>query len=64
MFRVDGIAYKWAGGSSSGVNASISTRLGLEVTPTRTIFILQAGPSMLFNVTYMSPIEVCNVPLC
>ncbi|KAF7308235.1 hypothetical protein HMN09_00671400 [Mycena chlorophos] len=51
--RVDQVAYRlW--GAPRAVNAS--TWLGTTVTPTRTIFTLQAGP-MVLNVTFLSPIE-------
>ncbi|TCD67396.1 hypothetical protein EIP91_012431 [Steccherinum ochraceum] len=53
--RVDGIAYKWVGGDSPGLN--LTSRVDLQITPTRTMYTLQAGPSMLINVTFMTPIE-------
>ncbi|OSD07070.1 hypothetical protein PYCCODRAFT_1464180 [Trametes coccinea BRFM310] len=51
--RVDNQTYAWMGEdySSKLVNAT-----GLQITPTRSIFFMQAGP-MNITVTFLSPIE-------
>ncbi|TCD69631.1 hypothetical protein EIP91_006856 [Steccherinum ochraceum] len=59
IVRVDGVAYEWLGGNSPAFNTT--TLLGLEFTPTKTIFILQAGPSMQVNATFMTPIETDDI---
>ncbi|XP_006457508.1 hypothetical protein AGABI2DRAFT_181692 [Agaricus bisporus var. bisporus H97] len=53
MIRVDGQPYKWLGKSTV---ANYSTTVASEITPTSTIFTMQAGP-MKFNVTFFTPIE-------
>ncbi|THH29207.1 hypothetical protein EUX98_g4981, partial [Antrodiella citrinella] len=53
--RVDGTTYEWLGDGVPTVN--FTTLLGLQMTPTRTIYSLRAGPSMLVNITFLSPIE-------
>ncbi|TCD67398.1 hypothetical protein EIP91_012433 [Steccherinum ochraceum] len=55
MIRVDGVAYQWMGGNTLGFRNP--TVLGLEITPTRTIYRFQAGSTMQINVTYLTPIE-------
>ncbi|KAJ7600907.1 hypothetical protein C8J56DRAFT_1019909 [Mycena floridula] len=50
--RVDGISYPWFGNGA----AEATTLISSQVTPTRTIFTVQAGP-ILLNVTFLSPIE-------
>ncbi|KAH8107238.1 hypothetical protein BXZ70DRAFT_285390 [Cristinia sonorae] len=55
--KVDGTAYRWIGGENDSSNSSLAQLLDLEVTPTRTIMSMQAGQSVLFNVTMLSPIE-------
>ncbi|KAJ7495352.1 DUF1793-domain-containing protein [Mycena latifolia] len=51
--KVDGAAFHWLG---SPVPGNASTWISTEVTPTRTIVTVQAGP-MLLNVTFLSPVE-------
>ncbi|KAJ7142232.1 hypothetical protein C8R44DRAFT_974081 [Mycena epipterygia] len=51
--KVDGSTWRWLGSSGSG-NASIW--LSTEITPTRTIIRVKAGP-MFLNVTFLSPVE-------
>ncbi|EKM77075.1 hypothetical protein AGABI1DRAFT_130801 [Agaricus bisporus var. burnettii JB137-S8] len=53
MIRVDGQPYKWLGNS---IVTNFSTAVASEITPTSTIFTIQAGP-MKFNVTFFTPIE-------
>ncbi|KAJ7333362.1 hypothetical protein DFH08DRAFT_1083785 [Mycena albidolilacea] len=54
--KVDGTTYRWLGSPVSGIHDNASVWLATEVTPTRTILTVQAGP-MLLNVTFLSPIE-------
>ncbi|KAJ7662636.1 hypothetical protein DFH06DRAFT_1042656 [Mycena polygramma] len=51
--KVDGQTWHWLG---SPVPGNASTWLATQVTPTRTILTVQAGPMQL-NVTFLSPIE-------
>ncbi|KAK6987445.1 hypothetical protein R3P38DRAFT_2574899 [Favolaschia claudopus] len=51
--KVDGQTYHWLGDPAPG---NTSMWLSTQVTPTRTIFTVQAGPMQL-NVTFLSPIE-------
>ncbi|KAJ7911892.1 hypothetical protein B0H13DRAFT_1614136 [Mycena leptocephala] len=53
--KVDGAVFHWLG--DLGPNAS--TWLATQVTPTRTIFTVKAGP-MELNVTFLSPVEPSN----
>ncbi|TCD59771.1 hypothetical protein EIP91_011516 [Steccherinum ochraceum] len=55
IVRVDDVAYEWMGNGNPALNTT--TLVGLEVTPTSTIFSFLAGTSMLVNVTFMTPIE-------
>ncbi|KAF8169483.1 hypothetical protein K438DRAFT_1983308 [Mycena galopus ATCC 62051] len=53
LIKIDGLTYSWLG------NTSVSNAgkwLETEVTPTRTILTVQAGP-VLLNVTFLSPVE-------
>ncbi|KAF8168518.1 hypothetical protein B0H34DRAFT_62865 [Crassisporium funariophilum] len=50
--RVDGRSWQWQGTSA----APPTTTLAVYVTPTRTIFTVDAGPVRL-NLTFLSPIE-------
>ncbi|KAJ6461899.1 hypothetical protein C8R47DRAFT_1225700 [Mycena vitilis] len=50
--KVDGLAWHWIGEPPGNA----STWLATQITPTRTIITLQAGPIQL-NVTFLSPIE-------
>lgn len=54
MIRVDDQIYQWLGGL---INNSYSNTVVTEITPTRTIFTLQAG-HIQFNATFFTPIEV------
>ncbi|KAK6977760.1 hypothetical protein R3P38DRAFT_3472295 [Favolaschia claudopus] len=51
--KVDSKTYHWLGKPASG---NAGTWLSTQVTPTRTILTVQAGPMQL-NVTFLSPIE-------
>ncbi|KAJ7927321.1 hypothetical protein B0H13DRAFT_2556868 [Mycena leptocephala] len=51
--KVDGLTWHWLGNPGPG---NASTWLATEVTPTRTILTVQAGP-MRLNVTFLSPVE-------
>ena len=55
--RVDGHTFAWLGGNVIGGvnNTAIESAI---ITPTRSNFIILAGPVRL-NVTFLSPIEVC-----
>ncbi|KAF7783397.1 hypothetical protein Agabi119p4_1421 [Agaricus bisporus var. burnettii] len=53
MIRVDGQPYQWLGDSYI---ANFSTTAASEITPTSTIFTIQAGP-MKFKATFFTPIE-------
>lgn len=55
--RVDGNTFTWLGGTGNATLLQSS-----QVTPTRTVFMIQAGP-VLLNVTFLSPIEVCPLLL-
>ncbi|TFK80596.1 hypothetical protein K466DRAFT_636552 [Polyporus arcularius HHB13444] len=52
--RVDGVTYSWMGNDT--IWHSTADVLDIQITPTRTIFFMQAGP-MNVTVTYLSPIE-------
>ncbi|KAI0705087.1 hypothetical protein C8T65DRAFT_240266 [Cerioporus squamosus] len=52
--RVDGVTYSWMG--SDGIWNSTADVVDIQITPTRSIFVMQAGP-MNITVTYLSPIE-------
>ncbi|KAH9942459.1 uncharacterized protein BXZ73DRAFT_88030 [Epithele typhae] len=52
--RVDGTAYAWLGADRIPANQSIVNNV--QITPTRTIYVMQAGP-MNVTVTFLSPIE-------
>ena len=52
--RVNGTTYKWLGADNTGIAANVTN---IQVTPTRTIFVLHAGP-MNVTVTFLSPVEV------
>ncbi|KAJ7512010.1 hypothetical protein B0H11DRAFT_721093 [Mycena galericulata] len=53
--KVDGLTWNWLGFPVGNTSTLIST----EITPTRTILTVQAGP-MLLNVTFLSPVEPSN----
>jgi len=52
--RVDGSGFLLQGYHSNYTSANT---VGIDITPTRTIFTLDAGPVRV-NLTYLSPIEV------
>ncbi|KAI0310162.1 hypothetical protein OF83DRAFT_1288264, partial [Amylostereum chailletii] len=57
LVKVDnGTTYLWSGDTRTVPGTNDTTLKQLTVTPTRTIFTLQAGPLEL-NITYLSPIE-------
>ncbi|KAJ7599409.1 hypothetical protein C8J56DRAFT_769937 [Mycena floridula] len=53
MVRVDSVVFNWLG-KPGNFNATVLQRS--EVTPTRSIFAVVAGP-VLLNITFLSPIE-------
>lgn len=56
--RIDGQTYRWLGQVGSSDNSTqASNMISRQITPTRSIFTMQAGP-MVLNVTFLSPIEV------
>lgn len=58
LIRVDGTTYRWLG---LPLNMNTSTLISTQVTPTRTILTVQAGP-MELTVTFLTPIEVRRIP--
>ncbi|KZT10665.1 uncharacterized protein LAESUDRAFT_755360 [Laetiporus sulphureus 93-53] len=54
--RIDGDTYRWLG-AFAGLTAT--TLMSIQVTPTRTIYSVQAGP-MDLNITFFTPIEPSN----
>lgn len=59
--RVDDKTYIWTGENNfpSLPEYFAANLTSIQITPTRTIFIMQAGP-MNVTITYLSPIEVRN----
>ncbi|TCD65510.1 hypothetical protein EIP91_002558 [Steccherinum ochraceum] len=55
--RVDGVTYQWLGNHNPPFNAT--TVLNTQITPTQTIYTLQAG-SMSLNLTFLSPITLSD----
>ena len=55
--RVDGISYAWLGADDVQSGPNISVVTNVQITPTRSIFMMKAGP-MNVNVTFLSPVEV------
>ncbi|KAJ7127443.1 hypothetical protein C8R43DRAFT_831349, partial [Mycena crocata] len=53
--KVDGATWHWLGNPVQG-NATRSAWISTQITPTRTIFTVDAGP-MRLNVTFLSPVE-------
>ncbi|KAM5540217.1 hypothetical protein V8D89_006036 [Ganoderma adspersum] len=51
--RVNGMTYKWLGMDETGTATNVTN---VQVTPTRTIFVMQAGP-MNVTITFLSPVE-------
>lgn len=60
--RVDGTPYQILGG---GITPAITAanQTAVVITPTRTSFLLNAGP-IIVNMTFLSPIEVCISVIC
>ncbi|OCH91418.1 hypothetical protein OBBRIDRAFT_886945 [Obba rivulosa] len=58
LARVDGTTYQWLGDWSSESNHGFNPAqlTNIQITPTRTIFQVEAGP-MSLNITYLTPIE-------
>ena len=52
--RVNGTMYRWMGGDDNGTPTNVTN---IQITPTRSIFVMQAGPVNL-TVTFLSPVEV------
>ncbi len=52
---MDGVTFSWMG--SDAIWNNTADVLDIQITPTRTIFFMQAGP-LNVTVTYLSPIEV------
>ena len=62
--RVDNnITYKWLGDAGSPGGLAFTVLTNIQVTPTRTIMNITAGPIDL-SVTYFSPIEVRPLYRC
>ena len=57
LIRVDGTTYNWLGNAATIPNVQPTQQLSQILTPTQTIFLVQAGPVQL-NLTFLSPIEV------
>ena len=53
--RVDGTGYILQGAQRA--NYIVSNVIAVFITPTRTIFMMDAGPVRL-NLTYLTPVEV------
>ncbi|KAM5534567.1 hypothetical protein V8D89_011771 [Ganoderma adspersum] len=51
--RVNGTMYRWMGGDGDGTPTNVTN---IQITPTRSIFVMQAGPINL-TVTFLSPVE-------
>ncbi|KAI0930164.1 hypothetical protein AcV5_006948 [Taiwanofungus camphoratus] len=51
--RIDGTTYKWLGSSPLANTTNLTAK---EITPTRTILTVQAGP-MDLTITFLTPIE-------
>ncbi|KAF9445100.1 hypothetical protein P691DRAFT_291867 [Macrolepiota fuliginosa MF-IS2] len=56
MIRVDNQTYDWMGLTTYNFTAPTTTVMS-EISPTKSVFRLQAGP-IQFNVTFFTPIEV------
>jgi len=54
--RVDGTGYIFQG---IHVNYTNAKTIRTNITPTRTIFTIEAGP-MRVELTFLTPIEVCS----
>ena len=59
---MNGTTYLWMGDDGTGL-ANITN---VQITPTRTIFVMRAGP-MNVTITFLSPVEVrgsCVLTAC
>ncbi|GJE95238.1 DUF5127 and DUF4965 domain-containing protein [Phanerochaete sordida] len=56
LIRVDNVTYGWLEGGGNPNGELLATLRNVQVTPTRTIVQMVAGP-VDFNVTFLSPIE-------
>ena len=56
MIRVNGTTYKWMGNDPAS-NKTSAKVTNIQITPTRSIFVMEAGP-MNVTVTFLSPVEV------
>lgn len=54
--RVDGVTYSWLGAALVWSD-SVANITDVQITPTRSIFVMKAGP-MNVTVEFLSPIEV------
>ena len=52
--------YKWFGNPAQPSDVKRAVLVNVEMTPTRTIFNITAGPIDLY-VTWLSPIEACHL---
>ena len=59
--RVDGEVYSWLGLLDPSNPETSANLTGTQLTPTRAIFTITAGP-MNLTVTFLSPIEVSAAP--
>lgn len=57
LIRVDGTTYRWLG---APLNMNATTTATPQITPTRTILTVQAGPMQL-TATFLTPIEVRRI---
>ncbi|KAM5540219.1 hypothetical protein V8D89_006038 [Ganoderma adspersum] len=53
--RVDGTTYQWMGSDPSGISGNTNVT-NIQITPTRSIFVMQAGP-MNITITFLSPVK-------
>ncbi|KAF9444145.1 hypothetical protein P691DRAFT_736930 [Macrolepiota fuliginosa MF-IS2] len=58
MIRVDNQVYQWLG-DGVGFDFNFTNTLANEITPTKSVFRLQAGP-IQFNATFLSPVETTD----
>ena len=48
------MVYNWMGNDNDGPHANVTS---FEITPTRSVFYMQAGP-MNLKVSFLSPVEM------
>ena len=53
---MDGTTYQWMGADPAAMSRDASFT-NVQLTPTRSIFVMQAGP-MNITITFLSPVEV------